>query len=742
MDFSILDINVINASLILSSSLYLILGTWLFPKRKNNKYLPHLIFITIWSSLWALSVFIFRTIDTSYSILYLINGLLYVFAGLIATSFLEFSIILSKTKSTIKLNLKLLLYIPIFLTVVSVLSKILTPKLIFLANFRGVSIGFAFYFYAIFIMSYFIVGIALLFKAWLKSEGHYKQVLIYAILATLFTGLIDVTFNLLLIPVINYKLLWAGPLSGFIWCSILAYAITKKKILDINVVISRFAAVVISSLILIMSFFFFIKIIRMNMGIKILGVLSFTIIWSLCFNKLNRLILTPLEKKFLRGYYDINQILTNISSDLLLMQNRKKAMKLILKIFKDELETKGNYFILANCKENKFYLYKDNLNNILEEISSKHSLIQYFHLGNKFVLLNDLPNVVQEDIAEFPFYPKSLFYPVKSFAKMHGIFVFGEKLSGEKYSNNDLKMIEAITNQLTVVLDRLFYQDQLKEKNQELNSLNDSLENQVQEQVKEIDEKRKLERDLKLAKEIQERILPDRVPKLTNFKFETAFHPAKEVSGDYYDFLVFSEDLVVIVVADIVGKGVAASMLMIYLKNIVHQHIRAKNSPSEGLEKLNRIIIDSSVFKTHLPLIYAKLDIKNQIITYANAGSDAGLYFHKGKVKELETGGIPLGMDYDASFEEETLQLSDRDIVLFYTDGLTDARNEKGDNFGLDQVKKMVKEYIKKKDSSKLLVPHIKEVWLKYTDEENRRKDDMTLVSIEMEKLRLFENNT
>jgi serine phosphatase RsbU (regulator of sigma subunit) len=592
------------------------------------------------------------------------------------------------------------------------------------------------------LMSY--VGIALIFSLifglwkYFVTSGEIKERLKYHLY-----GVLALIFALVFYyPSVKIGIkIRIDNLCQVLYCALLAYAITKKGVLDIRIVISRFSAQVLSLGIVIASFLFISSIIKVSNVIHIWGLLLITIFWALFYIKFRQIVLTPLEKKFLRGYYDINQILTNISSDLLLIQNRKKAMKLILKIFRDELETKGNYFILANCKENKFYLYKDNLNNVLEEVSSKHSLINYFYLGNKFVLLKDLPNIVQEDISEFPFYPKSLFYSVKSFDKMHGLFIFGEKLSGEKYSNNDLKMIEAITNQLTVVLDRLFYQDQLKEKNQELNKLNDSLENQVQEQVKEIDEKRKLERDLKLAKEIQERILPDRVPKLTNFKFETAFHPAKEVSGDYYDFLVFSEDLVVIVLADIVGKGVAASMLMIYLKNTVHQHIRAKDSPAEGLEKLNRIIMESSVFKTHLPLIYAKLDIKNQIITYANAGSDAGLYFHKGKVKELETGGIPLGMDYDASFEEETLQLSDRDIVLFYTDGLTDARNEKGDNFGLEQVKKMVKEYIKKKDPSKLLVPHIKEVWLKYTDEENRQKDDMTLVSIEMEKLQLFDNN-
>ncbi|MFC1771543.1 SpoIIE family protein phosphatase [Candidatus Margulisiibacteriota bacterium] len=588
------------------------------------------------------------------------------------------------------------------------------------------------------------VGLALLFSLfygiwkYFNSESVIKNRLRYHIYAVILLTLALVFYY----PAVKLGIpLRIDNLCQVLYCTVIVYAITKKDVLDFNVIISRYSAMFISAVIVATSFLITYVSTYHNKWLHIISLLTLILLWSLFFSKFNKIVLTPLEKKFLRGYYDIQKIITSLSTDLLLVNNKLEVLRIISNRFKEELETKDNFFIIYDNYKCKYQLYKADVTTSMIDFSEEDTLIKYFSISSEPILFKDLPKTVQNTLSMYSLSKKCLFYPVKAVERLIGIFIFGEKLNGEKYTINDFGLIKAINNQLLAILERFKYQEQLKESNKALKELNESLNEKVQAQVSEIEEKRKLEQDLQLAKEIQFRVLPDRIPKITNYKFETIFQPAKIVSGDYYDFLVFSEESMFIVIADIVGKGFSASLLMIQLKNMIHQYIKPNDTPVNALTKLNRAISESAVFEKYVPLICAKLDTKNYSLTYSNAGHEPGYFFSGGSEKELSVGGCPLGMDINENYEQEELKLKDRDLALFFTDGLTDARNEKGESFGMERIINTVNEYQSGKDPQKRLVQYITDKWLAFSSGENRQKDDMSLVSIEVEKLKFVSSS-
>lgn len=723
-----MNANIIQFSLLFSSAMCLGLGIWLYFKKYRNRYIPSLIAITIWSSLWAFSVYLFLTIQANIETLYVVNGLLYVFAGLIAISFLEFSIFLSRKVQTLSMASRLLLYSPLGLTILGVATHTLTPEVILSKNTRFITIGFVFYIYTIFIMGYFLYGLYLLFRANAYAKGHEKKVLSYCIAATLCTGAIDVTFNLLLLPFINYRLLWAGPLSGFIWCGILTCAIAKY---DIKIVITKFSATLISLTLVVLSALFFYSFVRTaSFYSSLLVYLTMVIFWAIAYSLVFDFIYTPIEKKFLKGFYDIQKIITTLSTELLIAQKQIDVLKTISKKLQEELETKNNYFIFSSLEDDTFKLYHHNYDQPLFALENTHPLLHFFYSVSVPIAFDALPKDAQDSIGALGVSPKTLFFPIHSIDKFQGLFILGEKLSGKNYIENDIAMIKAVIAQLMIVFDRICYQTKLKQ-------LNENLEKRVEVQAKEINEKRKIEEELTLAKNIQLRLLPSRPPLIAHYKFDTAFQAAKMMSGDYYDFIVFSENEIGIIIADIVGKGVPASLFMVNLKSIIHQRIRAIQTPAEVVRDLNTCIFENKFFDKYVPLIYAKLNVRDHTFTYVNAGHEYGLYFSNNTCMELSVGGPPLGMELNETYQEQTITLHDNDIILLYTDGLPDARNPKNEQFGIQRIQEITNRYLTTANKKISLLNSILQSWVLYTDEQNRHKDDMTLISIECEKLEI-----
>ncbi|MFC1771336.1 SpoIIE family protein phosphatase [Candidatus Margulisiibacteriota bacterium] len=241
-----------------------------------------------------------------------------------------------------------------------------------------------------------------------------------------------------------------------------------------------------------------------------------------------------------------------------------------------------------------------------------------------------------------------------------------------------------------------------------------------------------IDQEIKIASEIQNKLLPNTLPSIRNFQFGAISIPMRGIGGDYYDFFELKDGKLGIVIADIVGKGIGAGLFMAMLKSILNSHIPAFDSPKETLSYINETLYKDPVINKFIPLFFGVLDPSKSAIKYCNAGHEPAIIFSGDKFKTLDTKGFPLGAFLKSDYEEKEVGLKDNDIVLFFTDGLIEARNEKGNNFGYEQLKTLVKKY--KGLRAEEIVNHIY-CFMANKYNINVQHDDLTLVAFKVDSL-------
>ena len=206
-------------------------------------------------------------------------------------------------------------------------------------------------------------------------------------------------------------------------------------------------------------------------------------------------------------------------------------------------------------------------------------------------------------------------------------------------------------------------------------------------------ELRQLESELELSQVIQRAVLPQRVPSIVGFDIAAFSRPAQIVSGDYFDFLQFKDGNHGIVVADVSGHGVSASMLVTSLQMAFHTLSPENNSPVTVLERINHIYIHNINFSTFVTVFFASLDPKTRMLSYANAGHNPPLIYRPSsdELIWLKPTGAAVGLMEYFNVRPASIQLMAGDIVLLYTDGITEAINPQDDEpFGFERLAEVV----------------------------------------------------
>jgi sigma-B regulation protein RsbU (phosphoserine phosphatase) len=187
-------------------------------------------------------------------------------------------------------------------------------------------------------------------------------------------------------------------------------------------------------------------------------------------------------------------------------------------------------------------------------------------------------------------------------------------------------------------------------------------------------EKGRLDRELQMARDLQAGLLARDAPPLEGWEFATYWQPAREVAGDFYDFVRVGEDRLGILVADVADKGMAAALFMALCRSILRASLATADSPAEGIAAANRLICEDATNGMFVTLFYAEVATDGRL-TYVNAGHNAALLRRSdgGGAIELNPTGPILGFDDTAKFRQQTEQLDPGDFVLLYTDGVTEA---------------------------------------------------------------------
>jgi len=241
-------------------------------------------------------------------------------------------------------------------------------------------------------------------------------------------------------------------------------------------------------------------------------------------------------------------------------------------------------------------------------------------------------------------------------------------------------------------------------------------------------ERERVEQDLRVARDIQQASLPKEVPTLEGWHIAPFYQPAREVGGDFYDFHLLSEGRVGLVVGDATGKGVPAALVMSTTCGMLRAVSQALDSSSPGkmLQRVNEALFPSIPPNMFVTCFYAILDPKSGHLSYANAGHDLPYLWHGSDAEELRARGMPLGLMPGMSYEEKEIELDAAEGVLFYSDGLVEAHNPKGEMFGFPRLRELVAEHGDERSLEETLFDE----FYSFVGESWEQEDDITLLTL------------
>ena len=205
-------------------------------------------------------------------------------------------------------------------------------------------------------------------------------------------------------------------------------------------------------------------------------------------------------------------------------------------------------------------------------------------------------------------------------------------------------------------------------------------------------QERRLERDLSLARELQGRLLPQTNPKLAHLDVSAKFVPARTIGGDLYDFIPYSMSRLGLVIGDVSGKGAPAAIYAALVSGIIRSHAPIEPAPAEMLSAVNLSLAERRIEAQFISMIYAVWDDEHRTLTVANSGLPRPIFVHNGKNEVIEATGLPLGLFDEADYDEFEFKMKPGDMFVFFSDGILDARNRKGELFGRGRVEKLVAE--------------------------------------------------
>ncbi|BFM38076.1 GAF domain-containing SpoIIE family protein phosphatase [Synechocystis sp. LKSZ1] len=269
----------------------------------------------------------------------------------------------------------------------------------------------------------------------------------------------------------------------------------------------------------------------------------------------------------------------------------------------------------------------------------------------------------------------------------------------------------------------------------------------------ELRSKERQDRELEIASEIQERLLPRRCPQIQGLEIAARCRTANRVGGDYYDFIPTNYDQLrpadwdnpheidkavpwSIVIGDVMGKGVPAGLIMTMTRGMLRAEVLNRHSPAQILRHLNRVMFaDLENSHRFVTLFYSEYDPKTGVLSYSNAAHNPPLLWQadQQQIQLLDTEGALIGLEADSDYRDAAIDLAPGDVILYYTDGLTDAMNSSGERFDEDNLHRVFQEACQHFDHPQAILDFIFEQVRHFAGPKSNRQDDMTLVVMQVQ---------
>lgn len=242
-------------------------------------------------------------------------------------------------------------------------------------------------------------------------------------------------------------------------------------------------------------------------------------------------------------------------------------------------------------------------------------------------------------------------------------------------------------------------------------------------------EKGRMEQELRQAYEVQANLIPRQTPQIEGWEFAGRWQPARELSGDYYDFIPLADGHLGLVTGDVADKGMPSSLFMVFTRSAVRSAVSHIHSPAEAINQTNDLVAQESQNGLFVTLMYGCLEPESGRLEYVNAGHNPPILIESasGKLRELRSTGIPLGISPQFNYMEKVVYLNPDDYLIFYTDGVTDAINKDFEEFGLQRLQGVIK--ANRGKTAEEMASEINAAVLKFTGD-RPLFDDLTLMVV------------
>jgi serine phosphatase RsbU (regulator of sigma subunit) len=255
--------------------------------------------------------------------------------------------------------------------------------------------------------------------------------------------------------------------------------------------------------------------------------------------------------------------------------------------------------------------------------------------------------------------------PLKARERVLGVVLFGRAAGQPMFTAGDEKLVMALTSQAAIAIEKAWlHQQEIK--------------------------RQRMEHELAIGRRIQLSLLPETCPSVPGWEFAAIYEAAQQVGGDYYDFyeLPDGSGRWGLVIADVTGKGVPAALMMAFSRAIIRTEAMSGRSPAVVLERANRIIVQDNRSQLLLSAFYATLDTRGGRLAYASGGHDHPFWLHAatGACEELRSRSLVMGAFPFIALEERVIEMTAGDLLVMYTDGVTEARAANGQMFGDERL--------------------------------------------------------
>lgn len=542
-------------------------------------------------------------------------------------------------------------------------------------------------------LAYIIIALLFLIKAYVNIKDLTLKKSLKIILIGFIIGVVGLIYYFILLSFIYttdnaYNMLFRIPTIAVLAIPLsLGYSIFKYRILETEFIIKKslvfgiVTAFIVGFYLLIVFLIDNFVSVYFNTNKQILTI-TVVIIITFTFDFVNKKAKDYVDKKLYRERYNYRQSLLEFTTEIQYLPNIKQIIEIFARIVKKSMGVKRMdivikelaYFKLLQetnyLEDRQFTDEDDNISTTYLKLfttDKKSKLLYSIHLQELGLNETDKRVITESDIV--------LSVPLIYDDNLIGALNFGPKDSGKAYSDEDIDLLETLSSHCAVAFE------------------NSRL-------LREELEKKKLDEELSIAKNIQAGLLPKLTKKIPGLDISGISIPAKEIGGDFYDCIEMGDERYLIVIGDVSGKGIPAALYMAKIQAMIQYASGIYSSPKEILQEVNNLIYDSIDRKSFVTIELAIFDLNNKKVRICRAGHNPSISVKKDSINFITNTGIGIGLDkkkiFNENLTESELDLLPNETFVFYTDGLTEAFDE---NRELYSQKRLFEILAKNKDN-------------------------------------------